>query len=256
MKEGQRNWTREELILAMNLYCKLPFGKLHAGNAEIIKLSKIIDRTSNAVAYKLVNFASLDPSLQMRGIKGAKNTSNLDKQVWNEFYHNWDTLPYEAEKLLASVEKRPLLSDNEIEEIDFETVGKTKEQVIRARVNQKLFRQRVLSAYNNTCCITGIKIPDLLIASHIRPWGLDESNRLNPCNGIAINALHDKAFEKGLMTITSDYKIQISESLLNNFDTSIRDYFVKYHNKQVILPHRFLPNIEFLKYHNEERFIH
>lgn len=71
MKQGQRLWTREELILAINLYCKIPFGKLHRNNPDIIKLAKLIDRTPNTVSYKLVNFASFDPSLEARGIKGA-----------------------------------------------------------------------------------------------------------------------------------------------------------------------------------------
>ena len=75
MKEGQKLWTREELILAINLYCKLPFGKLHSRNPEIINLAKLIGRTANSVAYKLVNFASLDPSLKARGIKGAANAT-------------------------------------------------------------------------------------------------------------------------------------------------------------------------------------
>ncbi len=81
MKERQRLWTREELILAINLYCKLPFGRLHRNNPEIIHLAKLIGRTNSSVAYKLVNFASLDPSLQARGIKGAPNASNLDKEI-------------------------------------------------------------------------------------------------------------------------------------------------------------------------------
>ena len=101
MKEGQKLWSREELILAMNLYCKLPFGRLHSGTPEIIKLSELIGRTANSVAYKLVNLASLDPSLHARGIKGAANASKLDKEIWNEFYLHWDILPYESEKLLA-----------------------------------------------------------------------------------------------------------------------------------------------------------
>jgi putative restriction endonuclease len=85
MKEGQTLWSRDELILAINLYCKLPFGRLHRGNSGVIHLAKLIGRTSNSVAYKLVNFASLDPSLKARGIKGASNASNLDKEIWNEF---------------------------------------------------------------------------------------------------------------------------------------------------------------------------
>jgi putative restriction endonuclease len=82
MRAGQNLWSREELILAINLYCKLPFGRLHNRNPEIINLANLIGRTPSSVAYKLVNFASLDPSLKARGIKGASNASNLDREIW------------------------------------------------------------------------------------------------------------------------------------------------------------------------------
>ncbi|WP_292003167.1 hypothetical protein [Chlorobium sp.] len=99
MKAGQKLWTRDELILAINLYCKLPFGRLHAKNPEVVMLASLIGRTPGSIAYKLVNFASLDPSLQARGIKGASNASKLDREIWNEFYQDWDRLPFESEKL-------------------------------------------------------------------------------------------------------------------------------------------------------------
>lgn len=108
MKNGQRLWTRDELILAINLYCKLPFGRLHQSNREVINLANLIGRTPSSVALKLVNFASLDPSLKARGIKGAYNASKLDAEIWNEFFENWDHLPYESEKLLAKFEDKTL----------------------------------------------------------------------------------------------------------------------------------------------------
>lgn len=112
-----------------------------------------------------------------------------------------------------------------------------------------------MASYNNTCCITGIQQPELLIAGHIKPWGIDEKNRLNPQNGIAINALHDRAFETGLLTITPDFKIKISSVLKKQSKLdAIKNYFLKYDNQQIILPSRFLPEGEFLKYHNQERF--
>lgn len=108
MKQGQKLWSREELILAINLYCKLPFGRLHNSNPQVIRLAELIGRTPSSVAYKLVNFASLDPSLKKRGIKGASNASKLDKVIWEEFYNNWNELPYESEKLLAQFENKPI----------------------------------------------------------------------------------------------------------------------------------------------------
>jgi putative restriction endonuclease len=255
MKQGQNLWTREELILAINLYCKLPFGKLHRNNPEIIRLAQLIGRTPNSIAYKLVNFASLDPSLQARGIKGAQNTSKLDKEIWNEFYHSWDVLPFESEKLRAQFEHTTVERMNHIDETELPKEGKVREQVIKVRVNQGFFRHTVLAAYNSTCCITGLQNPSLLIAGHIKPWGLDEKNRLNPRNGLAVNALHDKAFEAGLLTITPDYKIKISSILKKQQkEISIQDYFLNYDEKEIILPSKFLPDKQFLEYHNNERF--
>lgn len=255
MKEGQSLWTRDELILAINLYCKLPFGKIHRNNPEIIKLANLINRTPNSVSYKLVNFASLDPSLQARGIKGASNASKLDKEIWNEFYEHWDVLPFESEKLLAQFEHSTVEEINHINEAELPKEGKVREQIVKVRVNQSFFRKTVLAAYNNMCCITGLKDSAFLIAGHIRPWGLDESNRLNPRNGIIINALHDKAFEAGLLTITPNYKIKISSTLKKQHkDVSIQDYFLQYEGREIILPSKFLPEPEFLEYHNNARF--
>jgi len=57
-------------------------------------------------------------------------------------------------------------------------------------------------------------IPELLIASHIIPWARDDKNRMNPANGLCLNALHDKAFDKGLITITPDFVVRISDRFL------------------------------------------
>lgn len=254
MKQGQRLWTRDELILAINLYCKLPFGRLHRLNPEVINLANLINRTPSSVALKLVNFASLDPSLKARGIKGASNASKLDNEIWNEFFKHWDILPYESEKLLAQFKHTTIEQLNHIPEEDLPKEGKVREQIVKVRVNQSFFRSSILAAYNNTCCITGINQAEFLIAGHIRPWGIDEKNRLNPRNGIAINALHDKAFESGFITITPDYTIKISPQIFKQKSQQSFDFFGKFENKNIILPSRFLPDVEFLKYHNQERF--
>lgn len=255
MKAGQRLWTKDELILAINLYCKLPFGKLHRHNPEIIKLAHLIDRSVNSVALKLVNFASLDPSLQARGIKGASNVSKLDREVWNEFYSNWNRMPFESEVLLAKKSGTSVERLNEINENELPRQGKERERLVKTRVNQAFFRKSILASYNYTCCITGLQERQLLIAAHIRPWGEDEKNRLNPRNGLTINALHDKAFENGLITITEDYRIKISSTLKKQEKNSfIFESFIRYDNKEMILPTRFLPDPEFFKYHHQERF--
>lgn len=255
MKEGQKPWTRDELILAINLYCKLPFGRLHTKNPEVVKLASLIRRTPGSVAYKLVNFASLDPSLQARGIKGASNASKLDREIWNEFYQDWDQLPFESEKLRASFEHSTVEKFNQIDDNELPKEGRTRERMVKTRVNQAFFRTMVLASYNNTCCITGLQNIELLVAGHIKPWSVDEKNRLNPRNGLAMNALHDRAFETGLMTITPEYKIKISQFLLKQKKVqAVQDYFLKYDGREILLPSRFLPDGELLRYHNQEMF--
>jgi len=254
MKEGQRLWTREELILAINLYCKTPFGKIHRNNPDVIRLAALIGRTPNSVSFKLVNFASFDPSLKARGIKGAQNASKLDLEIWNEFYNNWDNLPFESEKLLAKYADSSIERLNSIDVLDLPKEGKVRTQLVKVRVNQNFFRSMILSSYDNRCCITGLSNRELLVAGHIRPWGLDEKNRMNPQNGISLNALHDKAFENGLITILPSFKIKVSSIIKKDKSNAAKDYFVKYDNEQIVLPRRFYPDKEFLEYHNDERF--
>ena len=253
MKEGQKLWTRDELILAINLYCKLPFGRLSSTTKEIIELSKLIGRTSSSVALKLVNFSSLDPSLQERGIKGMGNASKLDKQIWNEFYQNWDAAIIESEKLLAEKKHTSVEKLNKIDFNDLPKEGREKERLVKTRLNQSIFRTIILATYDNTCCITDINNTELLIASHIVPWSKDEKNRLNPMNGLCLNALHDKAFDCGLITINAeDYCIKISSKLKKkNAPESIEQNFLKFDGKVIGLPDKFLPSKEFLKIHND-----
>jgi putative restriction endonuclease len=252
MTEGQKLWTRDELILANNLYCKIPFGKMHRGNRQVIELSNLIGRTPGAVARKLGNFASFDPTLKARGIKGLTNAGKLDGQIWNEFYNNWDEAIIQSEMFLASTERTTIevLNDVSIENLP---KGESKERVVETRVNQNIFRKIVLATYNNKCCITGISNTELLVASHIVPWSKDENNRLNPMNGLCLNALHDKAFDRGLITISSeDYSIVISSKLKpKKEEPNIREYFLKYEGAKINLPDKFLPSREFLKIHND-----
>ncbi len=253
MKKGQQLWTRDELILAINLYCKLPFGKIHRGNPDIVELANLLGRTPSSIAYKLVNFASLDPSLQARGIKGADHTSKLDKLIWTEFYSNWDQAAYESELLLNKLKGNIKPVPNF--ELDIpETEGREKERLVRTRINQSFFRKTILASYNNTCCVTGINLPELLIAGHIVPWSIDEKNRLNPRNGLAMNGLHDKAFELGLISISPEYKILISPEIKKIKSESKENYFLAYEGQEIILPSKFLPDPEFLAYHNSTRF--
>lgn len=248
-------WTREELILAFNLYCKIPFGKIHNRNPDIVNLANLLERTPSSVSWKLANFAHLDPSLQDRNIAGASHVSKLDVDVWDEFNHDWEKLGYESEILLAKKLGKQVEEVAEIDTSNLSKSGKERESIVKVRVNQNFFRKSVLSAYEYQCCITGIDNLELLNASHIIPWSKDETNRVNPRNGVCLNALHDRAFDRGLISITPDGKILVSNILKRRSDASaIKECFFRYDGQQINLPTKFLPDPVFLKYHNEVIF--
>ena len=126
--------------------------------------------------------------------------------------------------------------------------------MVKVRVNQNFFRQTVLSANNFTCCVTGIDIPELLIASHIIPWSRAAKDRLNPRNGLCLNALHDKAFDKGFMTITTDFKVKISPKILHRPNVLTEKWIAGFDGKNIVIPERFVPTADFLEYHNKHIF--
>lgn len=246
-------WTREQTIIALNLYCKIPFSKANSSNPEIISIANLIGRSPNSVKMKIGNFGSFDNTLKARGIVGLSNTSKLDKDIWDEFSSDWDRLAFESEQLIANLQNIDL-SKSIKEELKIPQ-GKDILSSVKQRVNQQFFRSAVLSSYNMRCCITGIDIPELLIASHIKPWSVDDKNRTNPQNGLCLNSLHDKAFDKGLITVTPDYCIHVSSKIKKAKSVEIDDYFLKYENKQIIAPDKFLPHKDFLQFHNNEVFI-
>jgi putative restriction endonuclease len=207
------------------------------------------------VSWKLANLASLDPTLKKRNIAGAPHGSKLDVEVWNEFVGDWDRLAYESEKLLALKTGKQVEEISEVELLDLPKMGKERESIVKVRVNQSFFRQAVLAAYDFKCCITGLEIPELLNASHIIPWSKDEANRVNPRNGLCLNAIHDRAFDRGLLTITPDFKIKISQLVKKrNKSNAIQDFLLRFDGSEINKPTRFLPDVEFLKYHNKNVF--
>ena len=258
MAEKQRTWTRDELILAINLYAKLPFGKMHSRNADIIHLSKLIERTPSAIARKLGNFAHFDPELQKRGVKGLANVGKLDRIVWDEFYNNWDTAFIESEKLRAAIANSRSISDihfsNEDNE-EVEYIGEDVQRLVSTRKNQSVFRRLILSSYNNTCCMTGLQTTELLVASHIIPWSESVTDRLKPTNGLCLNVLHDKAFDKYLITIQADsLQIHVSSKLLlhKSANEFLLQNFSALQGKEIIMPQKFFPSSDALKLHNDK----
>jgi len=260
-------WTREHSLIALNLYCKLPFGSFDKNNPVIREVSAKMGRTSNSLAMKLCNLASLDPVQRARGIKGLVGASKQDRQLWDEFHENITTLGVASEQLLHD-----LFTRDDLREVDFLERGKVRLEPspllitptgpteitasVKVRRGQQFFRQSVLNAYESRCCISGINVPRLLIASHIKPWGAFPTDRLNPRNGLCLSTLHDAAFDSGLITLDEKYRVVLSNRLTKHFpQPALEQNFAAYAGKTIQLPAKLAePDADFLAYHRESVF--
>jgi predicted restriction endonuclease len=262
MAQGEL-WSREETILAMNLYCRIPFGRQHSRTPEIMELAKALGRTPGSVAMKLNNITSIDPEEQARGVKGLHRASKMDRIIWAEFHTNWEKMAAESEYLWQQIvaQHKPIGNDSitanitvELEKIDL--TGPTEAtRTTKIRLAQSFFRQTVLSAYLGRCCVSGIPMPELLIASHIMPWSDFPDQRINPCNGLCMSRLHDAAFDRGLIAFDENYRLVLSTRLKDHLpNESLNANFVAYEGNELRLPEKFHPDKTFLTHHREHIF--
>jgi len=244
-------WTREEHILAFRLYCRMPFGRLHHRAPEIMELARMLGRTASSVAMKLSNFASMDPDLHERGIKGLAGAGVAVKRIWDEFAQSPEALVLESDKLLADRLDSRLEDVAEIETRDLPPPGIEREALVRQRVNQSFFRRRVLAAYDNRCCVTGMAVRELLVASYIAPWSKDAANRLNPRNGLCLNAMHDRAFDRNLMWIDRDFVVRFSPRLARPKKDPVEwwSWMLSYEGRPLLLSGGFSPDPGLLSAH-------
>ena len=211
---------------------------------------------------KLCNFASLDPVQKARGIDGLKGASKKDKSIWAEFRSNSSVFGEESEQLLHD-----LFTKDEEKEVDLlqrdrvrivPPIGPTERQTtVTVRRGQQFFRQAVLNVYELRCCISGIHVPRLLVASHIKPWGKFPEHRLDPCNGLCLSSLHDAAFDAGLITLDEKLNVILSKNLRSFLpQPSLEQNFTSFEGKPIRLPEKFAePDHEFIRYHRENVFV-
>ena len=183
--------------------------------------------------------------------------AKLDGEIFSEFSRDWTNLSYQAQLIRAKLQNKDISEVIDLGDIDVIPAGKYRDQMMKTRVGQYFFRMTVLNSYENRCCVTGLKQPELLVASHIKPWKVSDerTERTNPANGLCLNALHDKAFDRGLITLDKRYKIIVSRKLKDTeMDSETKSWFMGYSDHQIILPDKFLPGKDFIEYHNDVIF--
>lgn len=247
----RNNWSHEELIIAFNLYCRLGFTKIKYTHPLIVETSQLLGRTPSAVAFKLVNFARLDPDLMARGIKGMGHGSKGEELIWQEYNQNREHFIYKSEELIAERKNKNLIEEYMVKFPELSTYSsEDKFREVKVRACQDVFRSMILSVYNQRCAITGINLTSLLVASHIIPWAENKNERLNPENGLCLSATWDAAYDKGIIGVSPEYRVVFSRKLKEKFNESYFDhYFRPYENAKISIPTRFKPRREFLDYH-------
>jgi len=257
-------WTREHLLIALNLYCKLPFGQFHDTNPLIVDVAKKMGRSAGSLEMMLNNFASVDPIQKARGIRGLPGIAKNAEAQWHQYFENLSTLGPESEQLLHDLftaddsKEVSLLAGDKAEFAPSKTPDGPTEVMANRKVRrgQNFFRDTVLSAYGVRCCISGINVPRLLVASHIKPWGKFPEVRLEPRNGLCLSSLHDAAFDAGLITLDEKLAVVLGKRLRSFFpQPALEQSFVPFEGKIIQLPSKLAePDPAFLAYHRNDVF--
>lgn len=251
------NWTYEQTLIAFRIYLNTEYGKLNQSNVELAQIAERIGRSPSALIMKCCNFASLDPFHAERGVKGLPNKSKLENQIWHEFEQNSDAITLQMEAVwdrltdaetdeteeIRKSEPSPILGPSEVE------------RAVKTRRLQRSFRSAVLVGYKHRCALTGLAIPSLLNASHIIPWAKSEGRRADPRNGICLNALHDRAFDRGFISFDEDCRVLVTRDLseVENLG-SLVEQLKGVQGKSLSMPERLGPLPEAMAYHREYIF--
>ena len=244
--------------MAFALYFLIGPSKADGRNPDVQRLAQAIGRTPAAVALKLANIAANDKNRIAAGRAGMRHGSKLDRQIWLDFEGGGDAF---MDEVVSDLERTVRTADVEFDSLaavgrGLEEVpeGRERTALVRQRVNQRYFRHVLLEIYGGACCVTHLAVPELLAASHIKPWAAcaPATERLAASNGLLLNALHDRAFDQGLMTIDQHYRVHISPRVRHSGQTD--RWLWSFEGSKIALPSINLPGADFIEYHNDVVF--
>lgn len=247
---------------------------------KVLPYQNVIDLQGRSL-YELSDIAAIDDVLRLVN-EEVKKMKNQQQNIFDDYgkpnqrsyplksfcsaalkslkkYAEYEQEVVAADRIVAQETNPKTISKKLIAYFNITKEGEDQISIARRRKGQDYFRRMILANYGGRCALTGISVPQLLLASHIIPWA-DKSHkqdRLNPCNGICLSALYDKAFDKGLFTISpDDYTIQLSSALR---EYATQEYFDKQFGsisgKQITMPIEYKPNRDFLAYHRDYVFM-
>jgi putative restriction endonuclease len=165
----------------------------------------------------------------------------------------YDTATFEGQTLWADVQARlgkdALVLD---ESVSIATQKYGKPQVILPRLGQGAFRVIVADAYKRQCALSSSRVLHVLESAHIKPYVASGTH--SPTNGILLREDIHTLFDLGYITVTQEYKAEISKRMKEEFENGAEYYSM--HGKSIHLPEieQFRPSQEMLTWHNEKIF--
>ncbi|NLC43480.1 MAG: hypothetical protein GX783_04275 [Clostridiales bacterium] len=240
--------TSNKFVLWMRQNTKL-------SDASISKYSSAVNTISREMMERGVISVELDSMLPLsldiavtsilhnpyfveKNNRGNNMYSNALKQ-FRYFMHTDVSLPSDS----AAYE------ENIMQDIHLSETERT--AIIQSRIGQGVFRKSIMDKYDGRCLITGVDLPKLLVAGHIKPWAVSSNNeRLNSENGLLLSATYDRLFDCGLITFNTMGKIYLSSFIGTENEKRLKLTAGDFYEL------RGTPAMEtFLEYHNDIVFV-
>lgn len=218
---------------------------------DVRRLARLIGRTPEAVAYKMHNIEAIDPSVRKKGLE---HGGKLDKETFEAFVGRTKDLRTIVKEIRERYERHlPPTAEELVDDIAQIRAGSyhVDDEISegKRRKKQDAFRSLVLENYGYSCCMCDVDVPALLTAAHIKPWAKDPDHRLDPHNGLCLCSLHDRAFDRGLISINDRGKVMVWRGIASSISRVVTEQLRNLEGGTVRSPMRDPPAEKFLKYH-------
>ena len=247
---ANRLWTKEEFILTLDLYFRMPFGQIDKRNPDIIKMAELINRTPSSVAMRLCNYANCDPELKARGVKGLAGGYSQCIPYWNQYANKRGDLA------TAAMKCRKRLIESAFPENDEAYNHMSEWDSLVNELYDYKFQSVVKKNYHDRCAVSGLMASQFLVACHIVPSMDTEESTIDASNGILMTLIYARAFTEGLIGFDANYKIHLSSELKSHqFDKGYYSLFKKYDGAELGIKDVIIkPNPEYLEWHMDTIF--
>ena len=198
---------------------------------------------NNPIFFRKLDWIPADDYMGKAGIVQGKSfdtSTPAGERLWAEVSNVLQK--YQPEALGAAIQENSIVDDS--------WAGYGKSILQKVRVGQGAFRMLITDAYHRKCSISGEKTLPVLEAAHIKPYALQGTHIVS--NGLLLRSDMHKLFDNGYLTVTPEYKVEVSKSIKEEFENG-KEYY-QYHGKSLLyLPESMKekPNVDSLRWHNE-----